>query len=141
EQERYANRRAGGDVRYATYTRAYRASCCARRRKISEELAGLVARSDGLGSRRLLDMTAGKPSLLEARRTRSTLIQCATEIPKPKLSCKQLNVESARFNSAVPLGWRAWSNRFSGCSKPLAKIRSAKGWSERRAALRAHSNS
>jgi GTP cyclohydrolase I len=63
-----------------------------------------------------------------------------TEIPKPKLSYKRLNVESASFNAAATLGSRAWSNRFSGCSKPLAKIRSAKGWLERRVVLRAHSS-
>ena len=78
-------------------------------------------------------MTAGKPSLLERARTHAKLVQCATEIPKLKLSCKQPNAESARFHLAAPLESRAWSNRFSVCSKPLAKIRSAKDWLERRA--------
>src|SRR5882724_10109902 len=75
-----------------------------------------------------------RPPLLETAPSPAKLIQCGTEIPKPKPSCKRLNVESARFNVAAPHGSRAWSNRFSACSKPLAKIRSAKGRLERRAA-------
>src|SRR4029077_19084261 len=64
-----------------------------------------------------------RPPLLETAPSRGKLIQCGTEIPKPKLNFKRLNVESARFNAAGPLASRAWSNRFSACSKPLAKIR------------------
>src|SRR5262249_14097821 len=68
-----------------------------------------------------------RPLLLEGARVRDKLkAKCGAGIPKPKMSCKQLNVESVSFNAVAPLGWRAWNNHFSACSKPLARIHNAK---------------
>jgi hypothetical protein len=67
-------------------------------------------------------------------------MQCGTEIPKLKLNCKRRNAVSAKFRAAAPLGSQAWSNLFLGCWKRLVKTHSAKVWSERRHALRAHLN-
>ena len=68
------------------------------------------------------------------------LFQCGTEIPKSKLNCKRLNAASAKFRAVAPLASQAWSNPFLACSKPSVRTHSAKVCSERRAALRAHSN-
>src|SRR4029077_21229708 len=71
--------------------------------------------------------------------SRAKLVQCGTEIPK--LNCKRLNAASAKLRAPAPLAWQAWNNRFSPCSKPLAKTQNARVCLEHRGEPRAHSSS